>query len=310
MRSLLTIYMKGVCMGAADAVPGVSGGTIALITGIYERLISAVASFDPRVVKSALRMHDPDERAVVRKMLADMDLPFLLALGAGIVTAVVTVTGFVVWASSHLPVLLYGFFFGLIAASAIVLYDEVSVNTPGQVGAAIAGFALAFVIAGATESAAGSTPLPLVFFTGMVAISAMILPGVSGALILMLLGQYEYLSESLHGFKDALVGLVDGGSVDAIAAPGAVVVTFMVGAAVGLLTISKAVSWALEHYRAATLTFLVSLMVGALRYPVEKTLAASTFSWTPAVLGSAVVAALVGGVAVLLLDYTTDDLDY
>ncbi len=310
MRGLLTIYLKGVCMGSADAVPGVSGGTIALITGIYERLISAVASFDPRIVPSILRAYDPDERAVVRGMLAEMDIPFLLALGAGIATAVVAVTGVVTWGSEHHPVILYGFFFGLIAASAVVLYNEVSVSTPGQVGAAIAGFALAFLIAGATESATGATPLPLVFVTGMVAISAMILPGVSGALILILLGQYNYLSNSLHGFKDALVGLADGGSVASVVTPGVVVVTFMVGALVGLLTISRIVSWALEHYRAATLTFLVSLMVGALRYPVEKTFSASSFAWTPAILGGAVVAALIGGAAVLLLDYTTDDLDY
>ncbi|WP_266079818.1 DUF368 domain-containing protein [Haladaptatus caseinilyticus] len=310
MRSLLTIYLKGVCMGAADAVPGVSGGTIALITGIYERLISAVASFDPRIVTSALQVHKPEERAKVREMLAEMDLPFLLALGAGIATAIMTVTGLVTAASERVPVLLFAFFFGLIAASAIVLYDEVSVETPGQVGAAIAGFALAFFVAGAVEQGGGSPPLPLVFFTGMIAISAMVLPGISGALILYLLGQYEYLSRNLHGFKDAVVALLEGGSFDALIASGTVVITFVLGAGVGVLTISKIVSWALDHYRAATLTFLVSLMVGALRFPVEEIFRADAFAWTPTVLGSAVLAAIVGGGAVLLLDRYTDDLDY
>ncbi len=310
MRALLTIYLKGLCMGAADAVPGVSGGTIALITGIYERLISAVASFDPRIVTSALQIHDPEERANVREMLAEMDLPFLLALGAGIVTAVVTVTGLVTMASERVPILLFAFFFGLIAASAIVLYDEVSVSTPGQVGAAIAGFVLAFLVAGAAEQGGGSSPLLFIFFTGMIAISAMVLPGISGALILYLLGQYEYLSDNLHGFKDAVVGLLNGGSIDSLVAPGVVVITFVAGAGIGVLTISKAVKWALDHYRAATLTFLVSLMVGALRFPVEKVFGADNFAWTPTVLGGAVVAALVGGGAVLLLDRYTDDLDY
>ncbi|WP_227355715.1 DUF368 domain-containing protein [Haladaptatus salinisoli] len=310
MRALLSIYLKGVCMGAADAVPGVSGGTIALITGIYERLISAVASFDPRIVTSAVQIHDPEERAKIRTMLSEMDFPFLLALGAGIATAIVTVTGLVVWASNVAPVLLYGFFFGLIGASAIVLYDEVSVSTPGRIGAAVAGFAIAFLVSGAVEPTGGSTPLLFVFLTGAVAISAMVLPGISGALILMLLGQYKYLSNNLHGFKDAVVGLLDGGTIDAVVVPGTVVVTFVLGAGVGLLTVSKAVSWALDHYRAATLTFLVSLMVGALRFPVEKVLVAETFAWTPTVVGGAVVAALVGGGAVLLLDRYTDDLDY
>ncbi|WP_435156149.1 DUF368 domain-containing protein [Haladaptatus sp. DFWS20] len=310
MRALLTIYLKGVCMGAADAVPGVSGGTIALITGIYERLISAVASFDPRIVTSVFQIHKPDERTKVREMLAEMDLAFLLALGAGIATAIMTVTGLVTLASEQVPVLLFAFFFGLIAASAIILYDEVSVETPGQVGAAIGGFVLAFLVAGAVEQGGGSTPLPFVFFTGMIAISAMVLPGISGALILYLLGQYEYLSRNLHGFKDAVVALLDGGSFDALVAPGMVVITFILGAGIGVLTISKIVSWALDHYRAATLTFLVSLMVGALRFPVEKIFAADTFAWTPTVLGGAVLAAIIGGGAVLLLDRYTDDLDY
>ncbi|WP_049970312.1 DUF368 domain-containing protein [Haladaptatus cibarius] len=310
MRALLTIYLKGICMGAADAVPGVSGGTIALITGIYERLISAVASFNPKIVTSVFQIHDPDERAKVLAMLEEMDLPFLLALGAGIATAILTVTGLVTLASERVPVLLFAFFFGLIAASAIVLYDEVSVETPGQIGAAIAGFTLAFLVAGAVEQGGGSQPLPIVFFTGVIAISAMVLPGISGALILMLLGQYKYLSNNLHGFKDAVVGLLNGGSVDALVAPGAVVITFVVGAGIGILTVSKAVSWALDHYRAATLTFLVSLMVGALRFPIERLLIADTFAWTPSVLGGAVFAALVGGGAVLLLDRYTDDLDY
>jgi putative membrane protein len=310
MRGLLTVYLKGICMGSADAVPGVSGGTIALITGIYERLISAVASFDPRIVLNLLRAYDPEERANAHRILSEMDLPFLFALGAGIATAVATVTRLVVLADNQAPVLLYSFFFGLIAASAIVLYEEVSVKTPTQIAAAIAGFALAFVVAGATESVAGSTPLPLVFLTGAIGISAMVLPGISGALLLMLLGQYKFLSNTLKSFEHAVVGLLDGGSIGSVIDPGATIVAFGLGAVVGLLTVAKAVSWALENYRAVTLTFLVSLMVGALRYPVEKTFAAPSFAWTPTVIGGAIVAVLVGGGAVLLLDYTTDDLNY
>ena len=91
MRELLSIYLKGMFMGASDAVPGVSGGTIALITGIYDRLISAIAAADPRVLVDLLRPHDAESRSRVAEMLVEMDLPFLLTLGAGIATAIVTV---------------------------------------------------------------------------------------------------------------------------------------------------------------------------------------------------------------------------
>ena len=307
MRQWLSVYLKGVCMGAADSVPGVSGGTIALITGIYERLIAAIAAADPGVVVHLARPHDPDSRAAVRATLVEMDLPFLLVLGAGIATALVTITRVVLIAYEGYPALTYAFFFGLIAASAVVLYRHVELDTPGRIAAALAGLLLAFLVSGA--SAAGLSPTPLVvFLLGALAISAMVLPGISGAFILLLFGQYRYMSDALHDFVDALVALVSGGEVATVLETAVTVVIFVAGALVGLLTFARVIDRALERYHEATLAFLVSLMVGALRYPVEEV--AGNLTGSGVQVAGVVLAAVVGGAAVLVLDRYTDDLEY
>src|SRR6056297_2129765 len=129
MRELLSIYLKGVFMGAADAVPGVSGGTIALITGIYERLVGAIAAFDPHVLADLPRAYDPEARGRIADLLREMDVAFLAVLGAGVITAVVAVTGVILQVKESNPAMLYAFFFGLIAASAVALWSEVGLDT-------------------------------------------------------------------------------------------------------------------------------------------------------------------------------------
>ena len=307
-REWFAIFLKGVFMGAADAVPGVSGGTIALITGIYERLITAVANVDPLVVTLVPRIKTAAGRKRFRARLVEMDIPFLLVLGAGIATALMTVAQLVHAAESAVPALLFAFFFGLIAASAVVLREEVDLSTPGRIGAALAGFVFAFVLVGGLT---GSLPhtLPMLALAGAIAICAMILPGISGAFILLLLGQYVLLTETLSSFVDALFGLLGGGSLAAVIDPGLVVGVFGIGAVIGLFSISHAVRFALDRYRAATLTFLVALMVGALRLPLEKVFT-NVSAWTPnrtlAILGVGAVGAL----AVLVVDFYTADIDY
>jgi len=307
-REWVAIYLKGVFMGAADAVPGVSGGTIALITGIYERLITAITEVDPLVVTLVPGLTSRDGRRRFRARLVEMDVPFLLVLGTGIVTALVTVARLVKVAEETVPALLFAFFFGLIAASAIVLRDEVDLSTPGRIGAALTGFVLAFVLAGEITGTLPQT-LPVLAVAGAIAICAMILPGISGAFILLLLGQYVFLTNTLSAFVDALFGLLSGGSLAAVIAPGTVVVVFGVGAVVGLFSISHAVRFALDRYRAATLTFLVALMVGALRLPVREVFD-NVSAPTPGRMVAIVGVALVGAAAVLVVDYYTADIDY
>jgi len=304
LRDLAGVYLRGLGMGAADAVPGVSGGTIALITGIYERLISAVTAIQPDRIRRILRGVQPERRPDAVMAFQEIDVPFLLALGAGIATAVVTVLRVLSVLLETNPVETYGFFFGLIGASAAVLYSEVSLSTRGRQAAAAGGFLLAFLLSGYAASTLGSS-LPIIFIAGAIAVSAMVLPGVSGSLLLLMLGQYEYMSTTLSRFTDALAATLNGSGTDLVFETAVPVVTFLAGGVVGLFTIAHTVRWALEHYRKATLAFLISLIVGALRAPVEQTtldLAAAGSGWTPRTVGVFLLLASLGVCAVLVVD--------
>ena len=308
-REWLSIYLKGVFMGAADAVPGVSGGTIALITGIYERLIQAITSLDPRALRYLPRLHRRSERAEFRAALVEMDIPFLLALGAGILTALVTVARVMDYAFETYPGLVAALFFGLIAASAVVLYEHVSLDSPRRIAVAVFGFVFAFLLSGPEVSGSMPNSPVFVFVAGSIAIAGMILPGISGAFFLYVLGQYEYLTGTLTEFTNALAGLLAGGSLAALVEPGIVVVAFGFGALIGLFSIAYAIRWALANYRDATLTFLVSLMVGALRLPATEVLQ-NTPEATPMAVGSVVAVAVAGGALVVLVDRFTEDIEF
>ncbi|MCU4925459.1 DUF368 domain-containing protein [Halobacteria archaeon AArc-dxtr1] len=308
MRELLVVYCKGFSMGAADVVPGVSGATIALIVGIYDRLIAAITAIDPRRFHSALRLHDPTSRAAFLAEVERMDLPFLVSLGLGVITAIVVLSRLMHAAVTSYPVPTYGFFFGLIAASAIVLYGNVDRWTVRRFGVGLVAIALAWVITGATAADA-SHELAMIFLAGAIAICAMVLPGVSGAFFLLILGQYEYLTGVLSTFVDGIVDLFRGGTIQPVLEAGGVVAVFGVGAAIGLFTMAHMVRYALDRYRVATLVFLVSLMVGALRLPAVE-VSANLGETAAGSLPVAVIAAIIGVGVVLLVDWRTDDLEY
>ncbi|WP_138007357.1 DUF368 domain-containing protein [Halalkalirubrum salinum] len=303
-RELLGIYLRGLCMGTADAVPGVSGGTIALITGIYERLITAITAISPSRILRLLGGVHPSGRKSAKAAAVELDLAFLLALGTGIATAIVAVLSLVSTLIEVAPVATFGFFFGLIAASAIVLYGDVELNTHGRIAAAIAGFVLAFVASGVTANAIDPSAT-VVFVAGAIAVSAMILPGISGSLLLLLLGQYAYMSNSLSAFVDGAIETLRTGNPQSLFAATPPVITFILGAIVGVFTIAYAVRYALEHYREATIAFLVSLIVGALRAPIEQVdgrLLAAGEAWTLTAVGLFAGFGILGAIVVLALD--------
>jgi putative membrane protein len=307
-RGWLAVYLKGACMGAADTVPGVSGGTIAVIVGIYERLITALTSFDPSSLRLLARVHTAEGRAAVAAELVRMDVPFLLVLGAGLLSAAATIATAMNAALQLYRAPTYAFFFGLIAASAVVLYRYVDVGTPRRIAVAAIGFVLAFLVT--DPSLSGSTPstLPVLFVAGAIAISAMVLPGVSGAFLLLVLGQYEFVSGIPRAILSGILEAIGGNTaplLDALAP----FVAFMSGALVGVFSVAYAVRAALRRYREATLTFLVSLMVGALRLPATEVLV-NVGEVTAVSVVSIIVPATVGIVAVLFLDRHTDDLEY
>ncbi|WP_050031774.1 DUF368 domain-containing protein [Halorubrum halophilum] len=310
-RKWAALYLKGIAMGSADAVPGVSGGTIALIVGIYERLIAAVTAVDPGRIRRVLAGVLPGNLSDARAAFREIDGAFLVVLLAGIGTAVVAVLSGVDYLLETRPVATYGFFFGLIAASAAVLLGDVELDTPRRKAAAFGGFSLAFLASGYASTAL-SNSLPVVFVAGAVAVSAMILPGVSGSLLLIVLGQYEYMSGTVSRFVDGLAAVALGNGTDALAETLPPVATFLLGGVVGVVTIAHAVKYALTRARAATLAFLVSLIVGALRAPLVEVsirLAESGEAWGAAAPRFALAA--VGGAAlVLVLDRYSAAIEY
>ncbi len=308
IRAWLSVYLKGACMGAADTVPGVSGGTIALVVGVYERLITALTALGPDTLWQLRGLHTAEGRSRAATALLAADVPFLFVLGAGVLSAAATIATAMNAAVTRYPAPTYAFFFGLIAASAVVLFRYVTVGTPRRVLVALSGFALAFLVTDPSLVATRTTTLPVLFLAGSIAISAMVLPGVSGAFLLLIMGQYEYVSGIPRSVAEGALAALGGrpGPLLEALVPFAV---FIAGAFVGLFSVAYAVRTALDRYRQGTLVFLVSLMVGALRLPINE-VAENTPTVSPATIGAAAVPALVGAGAVLVLDRYTDDLEY
>ena len=308
IRAWLSVYLKGACMGAADTVPGVSGGTIALVLGVYERLITALTELGPETVRVFGAVHTAEGRTNAARALLEADVPFLFVLGAGVLSAAATIATAMNVAVTRYPAPTYAFFSGLIAASAVVLFRSVSVRTPRRVLVGVFGVLVAFVATDPSLAVARTTTLPLLFLAGAIAVSAMVLPGVSGAFLLLVMGQYEYVSGIPRAVLDGVFAAFGGNSEAFLEAlvPFAV---FVAGALVGVFSVAYAVRAALARYREATLAFLVSLMIGALRLPIgEVRGAVTTVSARTALVVSAPVALGVAGV--LLLDRYTEDLQY
>jgi|APHM01.1.fsa_nt_gi Predicted membrane protein len=304
-RTLAGVYLKGLFMGAADTVPGMSGGTVALVTGIYDRLIAAVTAVDPRDIGDLARLHRPVGRTGLRETLDRVDAPFLVVLFAGVLTAVATVAGVVETLLETRPGVVYGFFFGLIAASAVVLLRTVALDAR-RLAVAVGAAVLVAAVSGLTGGVT-SESLVVLFAAAAVAASAMVLPGVSGSFLLLVLGQYERFLGLVTGFFEGLRAAVDG-DPGAVVAPMVGVTVFGAGVVTGVLSMSHAVGWALTNYRRTTLAALVGLLVGGLRLPAERVTEA--VSLTPGTLAPVVGAAIIGAVALFLFDHLTDDLSY
>lgn len=239
---------RGFLMGTADVVPGVSGGTVALVVGIYPRLINALKSIDGTLIRSFLRAltgrRDAWNGFATEWKRAD--LPFLFFLGLGIIGGVLVMSRPLEWLLEHQPVVMMALFFGLIMGSAAVPWRMIGRHRAATVAAAIAGTIAGFVLSGLPlfQSPEAMWFIPL---AGSIAIIAMILPGVSGAYILVVMGLYDNMLEALNTWDFATILL------------------FMAGALVGLLAFSHILSWLLKHHFDVTLAVLVGVMVGSLR---------------------------------------------
>lgn len=242
------ITLRGLLMGAADVVPGISGGTIAFITGIYEELLNAIKSFDVTLVQRLLR-------GKFREAFDGVAWQFLAALLLGILTAIFTLAAGISWLLENRPVQINAFFFGLIVGSVVVVSRAIPKWTASNVIGAIVAAAAAYVVFGLVPVETPST-LWFLFLCGAVAICAMILPGISGSFILLILGQYEYI---LNAVKDRAI------------LPLAVVAA---GCVVGILSFVRVLSWTLKRYHNETIAALTGLVLGSLRriWPWKETI--------------------------------------
>ena len=234
-----SLVAKGFAMGSADLVPGVSGGTIAFITGIYNELIATIAALGPNTVR------DVFSKGVVETW-RKYNCGFLLALVSGIALAVLVLSNTIHHFQVEHPEELRSFFAGLVIASTPIIYRSISKKSTGNFAWCVLGVALALLITSLPPAVQSNSPL-FIAFSGAIAISAMLLPGISGSFILVILGAYSPVIASIAGFDLMVVG------------------AFLIGIIGGLLAFSRILKRVLENHRDKTISVLVGFMIGALQ---------------------------------------------
>jgi putative membrane protein len=250
----ILLFSKGIAMGAADVVPGVSGGTIAFISGIYEELLGSIRSVNGNAFKLLASLK-------FKEFWAHINGSFLVVLLAGIITSVLSLSRLIVYLLSNHPEMLWSFFFGLVVASALLVSKKITRWTIGVIIAGLIGIAIAYYI---TIASPAETPTStwFIFLCGALAICAMILPGISGSFILVLLGKYEYI---LNSVKDLKISTI---------------ITFVIGCVVGILSFSHVLNFMLKRYFNVTVALLTGFMIGSLNkvWPWKRVLSTYTSS--------------------------------
>jgi putative membrane protein len=251
--SYIWLFLKGVAMGAADVVPGVSGGTIAFISGIYEELINSINQFIPAVTRTL-------RKEGLKAFWSAANANFLLAVFCGIAFSVITLSQLISWLLSNHPVLVWSFFFGLVLASIYFVGREIKSRSATIWVMGILGVLMAYGVLQlpVSENADG---LPFLFLSGALAICAMILPGISGAFILVLLGSYKTILDAVHERNIQILAI-----------------TFL-GAVFGLLSFARLLKWMFKRYKQATLALLTGFILGSLPkiWPWKEVLETRTF---------------------------------
>lgn len=243
-------------MGSADIVPGVSGGTIALITGIYEHLIGSISKINFGFLKPLFK---GDLKGFWSALLDEIDFAFFIPLGLGIGIAMLTIAKVVTYCMDVYAALTYSFFIGLIVASAVILFKKIDGLNIKHVAFAAIGFILAYIFVSLNPIASNHS-LPVLFISGLIAICAMILPGISGSFLLLLLGQYEHMLLALHNFH-----LTE-------------IIVFIAGALIGILSFSKLLNYLIKNHEKVTMAFLIGVMLGTLKIPASQVMTNVTYN--------------------------------
>jgi len=296
----IVITLKGIAMGAADVVPGVSGGTIAFISGIYEELLASISSIKFSTLKL---LKNEGIKAVWKAVNGN----FLAALMLGIFISIVSLAKLISWLIENKPIMVWAFFFGLVLASILFVGKQIKKWNIITMVVFLLGALIAFYITTLQPMISENTSPLFLFFAGALAICAMILPGISGAFILVLLGAYKPVLDAVH-YRDFKIILL---------------IAF--GAVVGLLSFSKILKWLFNHYKNYTLAALTGFILGSLNkiWPWKETLtwrlnshginvpfneqSVSPFSFNGnAQIGVAVILMIVGFGVIILLEKLAD----
>lgn len=232
------LVLKGMGMGAADVVPGVSGGTIAFIVGIYEELINSIKSING----TSLKLLFTGKIAAFWKAI---NANFLLSIVAGIGISIFSLAKLITYLLIYHPILVWAFFFGLVLASTWFVAKDIKQWNWKTILSFIIGAIIAYYITVATP-AETSNSLPFIFLSGAIAICAMILPGISGSFILVLMGKYFYIMEAVKAFNIPIM------------------LTFICGAIIGITSFSRVLSFALRKFHDITISVLAGFMLGSL----------------------------------------------
>lgn len=241
MRQAFSTFLKGVAIGAVDIIPGVSGGTIALILKIYNKILGQLQKINLNLLKNFLRGR-------FKLVFAQIDGKFLVALILGIASAIFSLSHLISWGLEKYPGYLFSLFFGLIIASSILLIPKDSLKIK-PILFLILGLILAFLITSLSPANTPETYL-FIFLSGAIAICAMILPGISGSFALLLLGKYQFMLEAI---KNPLV-----------AHNIIIIIIFVLGCIIGLLSFSRFLNFLLKKYYTPTLMLLIGFMLGSL----------------------------------------------
>lgn len=259
LKDYIILVLKGIGMGTADVIPGVSGGTIAFITGIYEELIDSIKSVvAPESIKYLKSLS-------LLNYFKAINADFLLAVLSGIAISFLSLAKLMQYLWANYPIFVWSFFFGLILASVWFVAKIIERWNVSTYIFFVIGIILGFVITSITPT---ETPNDLwfIFICGAVAICAMILPGISGSFILLLMGKYIYMMSALSSFNITII------------------LVFLLGAAVGILAFSNFLSWLLHHFHAATISLLAGFMLGSLNKVWPWKVATHTFIDTQGII--------------------------
>ncbi len=249
MQDKLKLFLKGIWMGIADIIPGVSGGTIALITGIYVKLIQSLSSISLKHIIDLIYILNPflrkEKRGSRLQNLREIQWIFLITLGSGILLGILAASKVIFFILLHYPFQCYCFFFGLILISLSVPYKETEKNI--NAFTIILVFAsLVFILLKFSTQIEGSESLFYIFFSGTLSISAMILPGISGAYVLAILGQYQLIIEALNHLDFQIISI------------------FVAGIIVGIFSFLRLLRFLMEKYYTRTMAALTGIMLGSL----------------------------------------------